>query len=108
MQVNCSVALAYLSAYAADNEQVVALFNKFKGATPITIGIKFGVLTNGNETNDKSKMAKELQELLVKYLQAKSGFDVYSLFDSDDTYKFSGALELVGHLTNSFGRRDWC
>lgn len=53
-------------------------------------------------------MAAELKELLTKYLQAKSGFDAFSLFDSDDLYQFSGAYELVGHLTNSFGRRDWC
>jgi hypothetical protein len=26
----------------------------------------------------------------------------------DDIFRFSGAFELVGHLTNSFGRRDWC
>jgi hypothetical protein len=54
------VALAYLSAYAADNGQVVSLFNSFNGMSPIAIGIKFGVLTNGNETIDKTKMAKDL------------------------------------------------
>lgn len=26
----------------------------------------------------------------------------------DDIFRFSGAFELIGHLTNSFGRRDWC
>ena len=36
------------------------MFNTFNGRGPISVGIKFGVLTNGNETIDKSKMAKEL------------------------------------------------
>lgn len=54
---NCAVALAYLSAYAASPDQMVTLFDTFQGANPISVGIKFGVLTNGNETIDKAKMA---------------------------------------------------
>lgn len=54
---------------------MISLFDTFKGATPISVGIKFGVLTNGNETIDKSKMAKDLTNLLVEWLQRQSGFD---------------------------------
>lgn len=66
---NCAVALSYLSAYAADAGQMVSLFDTFKGTTPISVGIKYGILTNGNETIDKTKMAKDLTTLLVDWLQ---------------------------------------
>lgn len=72
---NCAVALSYLSAYAADAGQMVSLFDTFKGTTPISVGIKYGILTNGNETIDKTKMAKDLTTLLVDWLQRQSGFD---------------------------------
>jgi len=47
------VALAYLSAFAADSKQMETLFNAFPGMTPVSIGVKFGILTNGNETISK-------------------------------------------------------
>jgi len=51
------------------------LFNAFPGMTPASIGLKFGVLTNGNETIDKKSMASTLQVLLVDWLSKCSGFD---------------------------------
>jgi len=57
---------------------MVSLFSTFKGATPTNVGIKFGVLTNGNETIDKSKMANELKTLLVDWMKKTSGFDISS------------------------------
>jgi hypothetical protein len=54
---------------------MVSLFDTFKGTTPISVGIKYGILTNGNETIDKTKMAKDLTTLLVDWLQRQSGFD---------------------------------
>jgi len=103
---NCAVALAYLSAYAASPDQMVTLFNTFGGKNCVSVGIKFGVLTNGNDTIDKTKMAADLKTLLVQWIKQNSGFDKKR--DDDDVFKFSGAFELIGHLTNSFGRRDWC
>lgn len=52
--LNSGVALAYLSANAADPKQMITLFNTFPGMTPVSIGVKFGVLTNGNEAIDKT------------------------------------------------------
>jgi hypothetical protein len=54
-------------------------------------------------------MALQLKTLLGQWIKNKSGFDKKASSDmDDDTFKFSGAFELIGHLTNSFGRRDWC
>lgn len=77
MLCNASVALAYLSAYAADAGQMQTLFDGFNymGNTPVSIGIKFGVLTNGNETIKKDAMVKSLQDSLVQWMNDKSGFD---------------------------------
>lgn len=86
---------------------MVTLFNSFNGNNSVAVGIKFGVLTNGNETIDKSKMASDLKSLLVTWTKAKSGFDTPAR-DENDVFKFAGAFELIGHLTNAFGRRDWC
>jgi hypothetical protein len=86
---------------------MVSLYNAFNGSNCVAVGIKFGVLTNGNETIDKSKMSADLKSLLVSWLKTKSGFDTAPL-DEDSMFKFSGAFQLIGHLTNAFGRRDWC
>jgi hypothetical protein len=108
--LNSSVALAYLSANAADPQQMVTLFNAFPGMTPVSIGLKFGVLTNGNETINKTAMAGTLQVLLVDWLSRCSGFDEVnsSTQTDDDVFRFKGAFELLGHLLNAFGRREWC
>jgi hypothetical protein len=64
---NCAVALAYLSAFAASSDQMVTLYDAFSGPNCVAVGIKFGVLTNGNETIDKSKMASDLKALMIKW-----------------------------------------
>lgn len=28
--------------------------------------------------------------------------------DEDGPFRFNGVLEILGHLTNTFGRRSWC
>lgn len=100
---NCAVAMAYLSAYA-DPGQMQVLADAFQGYNPISVGVKFGVLTNGNETTDKKQLASGLKSLLVDYLKNDSGFgDPYDI-DS----RFSGAYDLLCHLLNAFARRDWC
>lgn len=58
---NCGVALGYLSAYAADSNQMATLFKTYSGRQAVSVGVKFGVLTNGNETISKDKMALELK-----------------------------------------------
>lgn len=106
---NCGVALAYLSAQAADTSQMMTLFNTFKGANTTSVSIKFGILTNGNETIEKTKMAKELLTLLVSWLQSDNGLEEKTISNQDDEiFRFRGAFELIGHLTNSFARREWC
>ena len=108
--LNSSVALAYLSAYAADPKQMITLFNAFPGMTPVSIGLKFGVLANGNDTIKKDEMAKTLQVLIEDWLSKCSGFDEVnsSTKTDDDVQRFRGAFELLGHISNTFGRREWC
>lgn len=84
-----------------------SLFNAYKGKTVINASIKFGVLTNGNETIKKDAMLKELQALLVDWLKTDSGFFTPA-HDDDEMYSFKGVFELIGHLTNSFCRRELC
>lgn len=36
-----------------------------------------------------------------------SGFDSQQISD-DDIYRFKGAFDLIGHLSNTFGRREIC
>lgn len=70
---------------------MVSLYNAFNGSNCVAVGIKFGVLTNGNETIDKSKMSADLKSLLVSWLKTNSGFDTAPL-DEDSMFKFSGAF----------------
>jgi len=79
------------------------------------VAVKFGVLTNGNDVKvDKAKMSGQLQSLMADWLQMNSGLDAAKRNNEDDededdeTFRFKGALDLIGHLTNSFGRREIC
>lgn len=74
------------------------------------MAVKFGVLTNGNDAKvDKAKMSGQLQSLMADWLQMNSGLDAASGADDDDEiFRFKGALDLIGHLTNAFGRREIC
>ena len=78
--------------------------NAFPGANPTSIGVKFGVLMNGNETVDKKSIATDLKSILVAYLQKQSGFGDPLGIES----KFSGAYDLLCHLLDKYARRDWC
>ena len=57
---NCAVAMAFLSAYA-DPGQMQTLCTAFPGETPTSVGITFGVLTNGNDTVDKKQIITDLK-----------------------------------------------
>lgn len=83
------------------------LFSAYKGKTVINAAIKFGVLTNGNETIKKDAMLKEFQALLVDWLKTGSGFFTKA-HDDDEMFTFKGVFELIGHLSNTFCRRDLC
>lgn len=105
---NVAVSLAFLSAYAANPGQMTTLFNSFEDEkSAANISVKFGVLINGNDNVNKAELAQKLQKLLIEWLQMNSGFDTQSVSD-DDVFKFRGAFDLIGHLTNTFGRREMC
>jgi len=107
---NAGVSVAYLSAYAADPKQMQTLFDSFTplGKSCINVAVKFGVLGNGNDGKvDKAKMNDELKALLADWLQMNSGFDSNNS-DDDEVFRFRGAFDLIGHLTNAFGRREMC
>jgi hypothetical protein len=107
---NASVALAYLSDYAADPKAMQTLFDSFTpmGKTCINVAVKFGVLTNPNAAKiDREKLVKVLDALLADWLQMNSGFDAQAS-SADDVFRFNGAFDLIGHLSNTFARRDIC
>ena len=57
---NCACALSFLAAYSSDPSQMQALFTAYDDMdiNPITLPLKFGILINGNDTIDKSELAK--------------------------------------------------
>ena len=74
----------------------------------ISVSIRMGVLTNGNESIDKKQIAAGLKSMLTDYMTKSSGFDSPRDLDDDEVFRFSGAFDLTCHLMNAFCRRDWC
>jgi len=118
---NCSLALAYLSAYASDPKQMEALFSAYddEGNDCIILPMKLGILTNGSpDTAAKKQMTSDFEAQLVETLEEGAGFtevddDIAPLVGGDDEsademFHFMGALDTVAHLANSFCRREWC
>jgi len=87
------------------------LFDAFQSNLMIDAACKFGVLTNDSAV-DKSKMSTHLEKLLTEWLRTCSGFvEINSSakgVEDEDNFKFRGALEVIAHLLDKFGRRDWC
>jgi len=108
---NSGVALGYLAGYAADATSQKTLFDSFTpfGKSAVNVAVKFAVLTNGgNDAKvDKKAMQAVLKTLLVDWLQMNSGFDANNESD-DEIFRFKGAFDLIGHLSNAFGRREIC
>jgi hypothetical protein len=73
------MALAFLSAYSSDPQQMLTLASAFdescEGTDAILIPLKFGVLINGNDACDKKPLEKALKEYLVEKLVDAAGFD---------------------------------
>lgn len=84
------------------------LFDAFQSNLLVDAACKFGVLTNDSPV-DKSKMATHFEKLLTEWLRNCSGFvEINTTVEDDETFKFRGALEVIAHLLNAFGRREWC
>lgn len=112
---NCSTSLAFLSAYTSDANQMLSLFDAFEEENDcIDLPMKFGILTNGNETIDKSKLVDQFKSSLLERLEDTAGFkevddDCMPQGDEEDEmFHFKGALDILGHVLNTFCRRDWC
>jgi len=87
------------------------LFDAFQSNLLVDAACKFGVLTN-DSTVDKSKMATHFEKLLTEWLRNCSGFVEINAsarhVENDENFKFRGAIEVISHLMNAFGRREWC
>lgn len=114
--VNCATAIAYLSAISSDPAQMKALFSAFDDDANdcVTIPVKLGVLTNGNDSIDKSEMMAELESMLSDMLIERAGFeeiddDPAPLVDNDsEAFKFNNVLEMLGYLLDRMCRRPQC
>ena len=92
------------------------LFDAFEEESDaIDIPMKFGILTNGNETINKKELVSKFTEMLKERLVDSAGFseideEVGCLVGDDDSdmFRFKGALDVIGHITNIFTRREWC
>lgn len=84
------------------------MFDSYDGKSPVNVAVKFAVMTNGNDAKvDKEKMSTSVRALLVDWLQMNSGFDAKD-DEEEGIYRFKGAIDLIGHLSNTFGRREIC
>ena len=73
--VNCAVALAFLSAYSSNPKEMEELFSNYDetGDPRITLGIKLGVLMNGNPDIDASKLIRRVEAYLLEQITNRSG-----------------------------------
>ena len=114
---NCAVTLGYLSAYSNDANQMKVLFNAFDdgGNDAVMLPLKFAILTNGNDSLDKSELLAEFESLLVERLVDSAGFeeiddDPAPLAGGEDeeVFRFKGVIDLMAYVLDKYGRRDWC
>jgi len=114
---NCATALAYLSAYASGANQMQALFNAFDEGDndAIMLPLKFAILTNGNDTIDKSSLVEAFKSHLIERLVDSAGFEeidddvrAINTEDGDEIFRFHGVLETLGFMLDNFGRREMC
>jgi hypothetical protein len=112
--VNCATAIAFLSAISSDPAQMKALNSAFDddGNDCVTLSVKFGILTNGNDNIDKSTMLEELCSTIAEVLEERAGFeeiddDPAPLIDEEsENFKFGSVLETLGYLLDKMARRS--
>lgn len=111
---NCAAAIAYLSAISSDAAQMKTLYSAFDddGNDCVTIPVKIGILTNGNDTIDKSEMMAELESMLGESLVERAGFeeiddDCAPLVSGEDgdNFKFANVLSLLAYFLDKMCRR---
>lgn len=93
-----------------------ALYTAFDddGNDCVTIPLKIGILTNGNDTIDKSEMMGELETMLGEMLIDRAGFeetdeDCAPLVSEDaEIFKFGNVLGLLGYFLDKMCRREQC
>ena len=113
---NCAVALAFLSAYASQANQMQTLFSAFdeSAADNVILPLKFAILINGNDTIDKSQLVQEFQDLLVEKLKDSAGFEEIDddpspiVGGEDELFRFKGVLDILGYTLDKFARREIC
>ena len=80
----------------------------------IILPLKFGILINGNESIDKSKMAENFENVLVEKLVDSAGFEEIDddpapiAGGEDEVFRFKGVCDLICYMADKFCRRDWC
>jgi hypothetical protein len=91
-----------------------ALYEAFDddGNDCVTLSVKFGILTNGNDNIDKSKMLEEICKTIAEVLEERAGFeeiddDPAPLIDEEEpeNFKFGTVLETLGYLLDKMARR---
>jgi hypothetical protein len=91
-----------------------ALYEAFDadGNDCVAFSVKFGILTNGNDNIDKSKMLKGLCIAIAEVLEERAGFeeiddDPAPLIDEEESenFKFGTVLETLGYLLDKMARR---
>ena len=112
--VNCATAIAFLSAISSDPAQMKALYSAFDddGNDCVTLPVKIGILTNGNDNIDKGAMLEEVCATISEVLEERAGFeeiddDPAPLIGEDDSenFKFKTLLETIGYLLDKMCRR---
>jgi hypothetical protein len=113
--VNCSVALAFLSAYASEAGQMLQIFEAYDNKLNLNIsfGIKFGVLLNGASSAHTSTLIPKLESYtmdMVKDLTGLQEVDGTRTDDGDEEGGLSegrlhGSFEILGHIGDVFVRR---
>lgn len=114
-QVNCAVALAFLSAYASDASQMIALYDAYDSTLNLNVsfGLKFGVLLNGAVPADKKAgLLTNLECHLADFLGDMTGIrevDGRLTEDAEDPQdqpaRLHGSFEILGHIGDTFVRR---
>lgn len=114
-QVNCAVALAFLSAYATDNSQMLALYEAYDSTLNLNIsfGLKFGVLLNGAAPAEKkAALLANLEEHLADFLKDMTGIEEIDQRLSDDAEdeedkpgRLHGSFEILGYIGDVYVRR---
>ena len=93
-----------------------ALFSAFDDDANdcVTIPLKLGILTNGNDSIDKSEMMSELELMLGEMLVDRAGFEEIDddpapiVGNDSEIFKFNNVLEMLGYFLDKMCRRPQC